>query len=142
MGERVRGALRQAVVKRATNCCEYCGLPDDVLQLSHEPDHIVATQHGGHTVLDNLAYTCFRCNRYKGPNLSSIDPDTSLITPLYHPRHNVWMQHFRWENAWITPLTATGRATVALLRFNESERLTLRENLIRQGRYLFRDHTI
>ena len=111
MGERVRGALRQAVVVRANNSCEYCGLPDDILQLSHEPDHIVATQYQPyHTTLS--------------------------------PRHDLWTHHFRWEDAWIAPLTATGRATVALLRLNESERLTLRENLIGQSRYPFRDYTI
>jgi 5-methylcytosine-specific restriction endonuclease McrA len=79
MSERVGAALRRAVIQRADSCCEYCGMPDDVLRLPHEPDHIIPTQHGGQTVLENLAYTCFRCNRFKGPNLASIDPQSGAI---------------------------------------------------------------
>ena len=93
MSERVSRALRRAVVERADHCCEYCGMPDSILRLPHEPDHIVATQHGGQTALDNLAYTCFRCNRFKGPNLTSLDPDTGAITPLFNPRLDHWRQH-------------------------------------------------
>lgn len=74
MSERVSTSLRRAVVERSHGCCEYCGMPDNVLRLPHEPDHIIATQHGGQTATDNLAYACFRRNRSKGPNLSSIDP--------------------------------------------------------------------
>ncbi len=139
MSERVSNALRRAVVERSQGCCEYCGMPDNVLRLPHEPDHIIATQHGGQTTIDNLAYTCFRCNRCKGPNLSSIDPLSGAMRPLYHPRLDNWHQHFRWEDAVIMPLTGIGRATALLLQFNEPERVGLRANLMRQGRYLFRD---
>lgn len=51
-------------------------MPDTETLVTHEPDHIIAVQHGGDTSLSNLAYTCHQCNRYKGPNLASIDPDT------------------------------------------------------------------
>ncbi len=137
MSERVGAALRRVVIERAGGCCEYCGLPDDVLRLPHEPDHIVATQHGGHTSSDNLAYTCFRCNRFKGPNLASIDPQTGAVTPLFHPRNDRWTEHFRWQEAEIAPLTAIGRATAGLLQFNDPERVALRAGLMRQGRYRF-----
>lgn len=129
--------MRRAVAERAGGCCEYCGMPDNILRLPHEPDHIVATQHGGQTVLDNLAYTCFRCNRFKGPNLTSIDPQNGTIAPLYNPRADTWTQHLRWNAAEIVPLTHVGRATAALLRFNEPERVALRARLIRQGQYVF-----
>jgi hypothetical protein len=137
MSERVSKALQRLVVERAGGCCEYCGMPDDVMRLPHEPDYIIATQHGGQTTLDNLAYTCFRCNRFKGPNLASIDPQTSAIAPLFNPRTDDWHVHFRWEQAEMVPLTAVGRATIALLRCGDAERVALRANLIRQGRYPF-----
>lgn len=137
MSERVGKRLRQTVVERAHHSCEYCGMPDNVLSLPHEPDHVIATQHGGQTTSDNLAYTCFRCNRYKGPNLSSIDPQFGVITPLFNPRRDEWRIHFRWSDAKIVPLTDTGRATVALLRFNDPERVALRQSLISQGRCPF-----
>ena len=137
MSERVSAPLRRAVMERAANACEYCGMPDDVLRLPHEPDHIVATQHGGQATFENLAYTCFRCNRFKGPNLSSIDPVTSAITPLFNPRADIWPDHFLWSDAKIIPLTAIGRATATLLRFNDPERINLRANLMRRGHYPF-----
>lgn len=138
MSARVRGTLRRAVIERAVGCCEYCGMPDDVLRLPHEPDHIIATQHGGLTVFENLAYTCFRCNRYKGPNLASVDPESGALTPLFNPRVDVWQEHFFWDSAKILAQTPVGRATSALLRFNEPERVQLRTNLIQQGHYPLR----
>jgi len=42
--------------------------------LPHQPDHIIARQHGGQTTADNLAFACIHCNRHKGPNIASIDP--------------------------------------------------------------------
>lgn len=137
MSQRVSAVLRHAVMERAGGCCEYCGMPDGLLRLPHEPDHIVATQHGGQTTLNNLAYTCFRCNRLKGPNLSSIDPQTGAITPLFNPRTDEWLQHFRWEDAAIVGISAVGRATLALLQLNAPERVGLRANLIRQDAYPF-----
>lgn len=137
MSERVSKSLRRAVVARAQSCCEYCGLPEGVLALPHEPDHVVATQHGGKTRLDNLAYTCFRCNRLKGPNIASLDPTTGLVTPLFNPRSDLWTAHFAWNGAVIVALTPVGRATIGLLRLNDTERVTLRGSLMRQGRYPF-----
>jgi hypothetical protein len=137
MSERVSRSLRRSVVARAHSCCEYCGLPEGVLALPHEPDHVIATQHGGKTRLDNLAYTCFRCNRLKGPNVASVDPVTGLITPLFNPRSDVWSTHFVWDGGEIVALTPIGRATVELLRLNDIERVTLRASLMRQGRYPF-----
>ena|SRR5690242_16548603 len=137
MSERVGAARRRAVIDRAVGCCEYCGLPDDVLRLPHEPDHIAATQHGGQTTPDNLACTCFRCNRFKGPNLASIDPQTGEVVLLFHPRNDCWTEHFRWRGAEIIQLTGVGRATASLLRFNDPERIVLRNGLMRQGRYRF-----
>lgn len=128
-------ALRRSLAERARGRCEYCLLHADDSLLPHEPDHIIAAQHGGATLADNLAWACFDCNRLKGPNLSSRDPVTGQIVPLFHPRHDHWPEHFRIEGAEIVPLTATGRATAILLKLNAPERLKLREALIRAGDY-------
>lgn len=137
MSERIPASVRRAVIDRAMNDCEYCGMPDNILRFHHEPDHIIAVQHGGQTTLDNLAYTCFRCNRLKGPNLTSIDLKTGAVTLLFNPRLDIWSQHFRWEDGEIVPLTPVGRATISLLQLNEPERLRMRTNLIQQQRYPF-----
>jgi hypothetical protein len=43
-------------------------------------EHIVSRQHGGTDDASGLALACDRCNAYKGPNLTSIDPDTGITS--------------------------------------------------------------
>ncbi len=139
MSEYISAALRRTVAERAQHRCEYCGVPDTATFLPHEPDHIIAVQHGGATAAENLAYACFECNRYKGPNLSSVDPDTGAVTTLYSPhspRAQRWLDHFRWNGAIIESRTATGRTTAFLLRLNDEDRVTFRANLLHGGRHL------
>ena len=134
----IPAALRRDVIARARNPCEYCGMPDDATLVSHEVDHVVAERHGGKTDRDNLAYSCFRCNRLKGTDLTSIDPQTGKITRLFDPRADKWQRHYRLagsDNAIIEPLTAVGRTTAQFLRFNDIEWIMLRAELQRQGRY-------
>jgi hypothetical protein len=57
------------------------------------------------------------------------------IVRLFHPRGDLWRDHFAITGARIMGLTDIGRATAALLRFNDSDRLLEREELIRVGRY-------
>jgi len=71
-------SLRDFVRERAGNRCEYCLVPDVFVSV-HEPDHIIAAQHRGATTPENLALACFDCNRYKGPNISSVDPATEQV---------------------------------------------------------------
>jgi 5-methylcytosine-specific restriction endonuclease McrA len=66
--------IEQAVRARAKNNCEYCRLPQSARRLRFQIDHVIAQQHGGGTELDNLALSCGRCNRFKGPNIAGIDP--------------------------------------------------------------------
>jgi hypothetical protein len=54
---------------------------------------------------------------------------------LFNPRIARWSEHFRLSGAIIEPLSAPGRATIFLLRLNDPERVTIHENLLRQGRY-------
>ncbi len=54
--------LRDQVWRRADACCEYCRMPQDFAEPTHEIDHIVAEKHQGPTTLDNLALACFPWN--------------------------------------------------------------------------------
>jgi hypothetical protein len=122
-------------LERASYRCEYCLLPEELATFSHEPDHIVPVKHGGETIADNLALACYWCNRLKGSDLATLDPQTSEITPLFNPRQHVWTDHFRLDGAEIVPLTPIGRATVTLLRFNRADRLTVRHILVQSSCY-------
>ena len=126
-------AVRKQVFSRAKNCCEYCLIPDIATFVPHEVDHIVAKKHGGLTEVENLALSCTLCNKHKGSDLTSIDPKTGEIIPLYHPRQDLWDEHFQLNNAEIVPLTDKGRVTVRLLQLNRPERLQERQLLIDAG---------
>jgi hypothetical protein len=106
--------LREFVRSRAGGRCEYCLLRDEVQLLPFHLEHIVAKQHGGGDEISNLAWACDRCNAYQGPNLASLDPTTGEMVELFHPRKDVWVDHFRIHNGEVHGLSPSGRATVRL----------------------------
>ena len=127
-------AIRNEVRQRAGNRCEYCRLrQEDEEENPFHIEHIIAQQHGGTDALENLALACSWCNAVKGPNLSSIDPDSGELTRLYHPRKDRWAEHFRREGPYILGLTAVGRTTAWLLRFNDTDNLNQRHLLLELG---------
>ncbi len=131
----VSATLRQTVLERAKARCEYCLYSQEASFLAFEVEHIIAEKHGGRTTLDNLALACPYCNRFKGTDIGSLDPDTAQLTPFFNPRTQQWTDHFRLEGAQIVPLTPVGRVTIIILQFNRSDRLQERLRLIEAGRY-------
>ncbi len=123
-------ALRTQVRDRAKGRCEYCHVPESVTLIGHEVDHIVALKHGGQTAPENLALCCTLCNKYKGTDIASIDPDIGEMQPLFHPRRDRWQDHFELRGAEIVPRTGMGRATVRLLQLNRPGRVKERELMI------------
>lgn len=124
----VPAALRREVIKRAGNRCEYCLLPSEIAFYPHEVDHVIAEKHGGVTEIDNLAFSCWRCNRHKGSDLTSFDPETRQLSPLFNPRIQIWAEHFAYQGERIVGITKEGRTTVYLLRLNGEERLLERSS--------------
>ena len=133
----IDAAVRELVRRRAGERCEYCRLPQHVADANFHIEHIFAQQHSPPAADDpnNLALACHRCNLHKGTNLSSVDPLTGGVVPLFHPRRNEWSQHFELQGALMRGLTPTGRATASLLQFNSRRRLELRERLIAAGEF-------
>ena len=126
--------LRNEVCRRAGNRCEYCRIHQDQFPFYTFPiDHVIARQHRGATVLENLALSCPNCNLFKGPNIASIDPVSGELVPLFNPRKERWVEHFAWVGTTLVGLTPVGRATVELLAINHPERLLLRESLMDEG---------
>lgn len=123
----IPAALRRLVYERAGGRCEYCLIPDTVVLVAHQVDHIIAEKHGGLTEADNLALACVLCNKHKGSDLASIDPQTGEIVPLYHPRRDHWLHHFQLAGAQLTPLTPTTRVTIRILQLNHPNRIVERE---------------
>jgi 5-methylcytosine-specific restriction endonuclease McrA len=129
----IDAATRNLVRERAVGRCEYCRLPEHVGDIPFHVEHIVAKQHRTDDRPSNLALACDRCNLHKGPNLTSIDPETGELVPLFHPRKENWTDHFAFRGGRILGLTATGRATVRLLNMNATRRVELRRQLIEEG---------
>jgi hypothetical protein len=127
--------LRQQVVQRADECCEYCLIHQRDSLYAHEVDHIIPIKHRGETNLDNLCLACLDCNRHKGSDFGSFDPDTGQITALFNPRTQTWHEHFRLDGPRIIPLSPEGRVTVFVLRLNDEIRVLARQALIQAGRY-------
>lgn len=125
---------RLEVRQRAVNRCEYCRLhQQDEQDNPFHIEHIIAKQHGGSDDLGNLSLACSQCNAIKGPNLSSIDPETGLLTRLFHPRKDRWEDHFRRDGAYILGITEVGRTTAWELCFNDADNLHQRELLLQLG---------
>ncbi|HBJ87669.1 MAG TPA: HNH endonuclease [Verrucomicrobiales bacterium] len=118
--------LRRETRLRAGNRCEYCGLRQEDSLMSFHIEHILPKQHGGASVLENLALSCPSCNLRKGPNLTGIDPDSGEVCRLFHPRLDRWPDHFRKESALVLGISAIGRTTAWLLAMNSEEQASLR----------------
>lgn len=128
-------ALTRLVWQRAKRRCEYCQLPQEADDRPFEIDHIRSRKHRGPTVAGNLALSCFRCNSFKGSDVSGIDDVTNKLTPLFNPRRRKWTTHFRWEGPYLIGRTDIGRVTVTLLQINDEYRVELREMLIEEGEF-------
>jgi HNH endonuclease len=122
--------LRTLVEARADGRCEYCRRYQELIGGSFfEVEHIVPRSRGGLTVPGNLAFACRRCNLLKGPAIEALDPETSQLAHLFHPRLDDWYAHFErsHDRLQIIGLTPIGRVTVLRLRLNNSSEQRARE---------------
>jgi hypothetical protein len=132
---RVGVRLRRAVIRRAGDRCEYCGLSQAGQEATFHLDHIVPEVDGGRTVLENLALACVSCSLRKAARRVAPDPATGELAPLFSPRQDSWPDHFRWNGVILVGLTAVGRATVAALDLNRPRILDIRYEEAGVGRH-------
>lgn len=125
--------LVRQVSERAQYRCEYCHLPVSAILAPFQIDHIIARQHGGSSDLGNLALCCIHCNRFKGPNIAGIDSETGEVVKLFHPRRDMWAEHFRWSKGELQGVTASARATIQTLFINDPDVVNLRRELLEEG---------
>jgi hypothetical protein len=62
-------------------------------------------------------------------------PQTGTEQALFHPRNQIWSEHFRWspDKCEMEGITPCGRATVATLRMNDPEIVAIRRLLTELG---------
>ena len=121
--------VRTQVRERAHNACEYCHLhQDDSPWAALHVEHIIPKVHGGTDDIENLALACIDCNLHKGTNLTGINPQTSELTSLFHPRRHHWDEHFELQGVNLIGKTAVGRTTIRVLDMNSDDQVALRSS--------------
>jgi hypothetical protein len=128
-------ALRAQVREIDNGLCAYCHTPEALTVTTFEVDHIVPVSQGGETSLDNLCLSCPSCNRHKGARQAVSDSQTGKSVPLYHPRHQVWSEHFVWsdDGTRLEGSTSVGCATIEALHINRPQMTRLRGLWIKMG---------
>lgn len=126
---------KRQVRDRARGLCEYCRSPDLYSVTPFSVEHIHPRARGGGHGLDNLAFAGMGCNGHKHAKTEAIDPATGKLASLFHPRRQVWTDHFAWSEDYtlIIGQTPTGRATVDALQLNRSAQINLRRLLYASG---------
>ena len=127
--------LRDEVIKRAENRCEYCHLSQTGQEATFHIDHIIPVASGGETIIENLALACVSCSLRKGAKEFAVDSETNEKVKLFHPRNDNWNEHFKWNGAILKGLTVKGRATIEVLNLNRRLILAIREEEILLGRH-------
>jgi hypothetical protein len=102
-------------------------LPDSAVcfPLPFQIDHIVAENHGGETVADNLLQRSE--HRGDGFRLWSTDPAVQSVAHKWTD-HFFFFQHARLEGR-----TEVGRVTIHVLAMNAEELLSFRTELLEAG---------
>lgn len=125
-------AIRRIVEARSDNYCEYCYSPEAFATERFVIEHIFPRAAGGRSTLNNLAWSCIGCNGHKQAKTGAIDPVTKQFVRLFHPRQQVWREHFQWDidPTKVIGITPCGRATVLALRLNRFGVVNLRSLLV------------
>jgi len=130
----IADSIKELVRARARQSCEYCHLPSDASYVNFHIDHIIPLKHDGSSDMDNLAYCCRLGNQYKGYSISAFIPGTRQLISLFDPRNESWKDHFAVNSSgFLMPKSATGEATIRVLKMNISDRVQERLLLIELG---------
>ena len=136
MSQYISETLRQLVIARANNRCEYCKIFAVYSFLSFHIEHIISVKHGGQTAPANLAYSCPICNLNKGSDIATILTNPTQPIRFYNPRIDNWDIHFKIESpGLIVPQTEIGEATIKILDLNHPDSIIEREILIANGMF-------
>jgi hypothetical protein len=98
----------QALVRQRANfLCEYCHSPEFLSTAPLTIDHLTP-----------------QCNERRYNFTTGIDPETRKESLLFHPRQQIWAEHFIWtaDKLRVLGLSALGRATCERLDINDDRR--------------------
>ncbi|MGH7962584.1 MAG: HNH endonuclease [Candidatus Binatia bacterium] len=122
-----KAETRQLVESRAGHRCEYCRMHQSLQGASFHVEHITPISLGGTDDLDNLAWACPGCNLKKSVRVTVVDLVTGMEVRLFHPRLDLWQEHFAWQEYILIGLTPLGRALIAAFDLNHERRCRVRQ---------------
>lgn len=127
--------VRNRVFAASRFRCGYCQTSQQIIGPYLEIDHIIPEAKGGTSDEANLIAACPHCNSRKGARTNALDPETGTFVRLFHPRIDLWQEHFAWheDGTTIHGTTAIGRATLAALEMNHPDLVAARELWVSVG---------
>ncbi len=127
--------IRNRIRKQANNRCGYCLSRQRYVFGPLEIEHIIPKSCGGSDEESNLWLACRLCNSYKGSQIDVVDALTEDRIPLFNPRQQEWLAHFKWDETGtsIQGITDCGRATVVALQLNNVLAVTVRRAWVEAG---------
>ncbi len=127
--------LRRRLIKVDDHQCIYCQTTSANTGQVMTVDHIIPKSQGGSTEFTNLCFCCRACNQFKGQQTTAEDPLSGEIFSLYHPRQQLWSEHFTWDapGTSLVGLTAVGRATIIGLKMNNQVIVSARRRWVSAG---------
>jgi len=131
----ISAAVRKRIREIARDRCGYCLSPQQYVLGVLEIEHIIPRALGGSDDESNLWLSCSLCNRYKGAQITGVDPTSGVTVTLFNPRTQIWAEHFQWsaDGTRIIGLTPIGRATVESLQLNNEVAVEVRRNWVLAG---------
>jgi 5-methylcytosine-specific restriction endonuclease McrA len=82
----ISDAIRQRVREAAGDRCGYCFSHQRYVLGKLEVEHLIPRAAGGSNDESNLWLSCSLCNRYKGSQVTALDPISGVVVPLFNPR--------------------------------------------------------
>lgn len=132
---RISGERRDKIREQARNRCGYCQMPQEIVSMPFEIDHILPQAAGGDDEDQNLWLACRNCNGFKHTKTEAVDPETNQSISLFNPRTQAWNEHFEFsqDGTQIIGRTVCGRVTVVALRLNFEQAVKARKNWVSVG---------
>ncbi|NJN77296.1 MAG: HNH endonuclease [Saprospiraceae bacterium] len=123
--------------KLAHGCCEYCQSQEAYSTQNFSMEHIIPTHLDGSNEIDNLALSCQGCNNIKFTKIGLTDETTDEFIPFFHPRQDIWIEHFKWNDDFtlIIPLTKKGEVTLKVLKMNREQVVNWRTAVLSVGKH-------
>jgi hypothetical protein len=126
----ISSEIREQVRRRANFACEFCGVSETDVGGQLTIDHFQPKSKGGNDSLENLLYSCIRCNQYKQDYWPTRIDDLSLWNPRQEPAS---MHFLQIDDGKLLSLTPTGEFTIKRLRLNRSPLVAHRLNKRRKA---------